>query len=395
MNHKQVTVLLVGISGYGHSYLSELFSKQNKHAHLSGVVDIQPKRSDYYEDIMEKNIPIYESIEEFYQENQADLAIISTPIHLHKQQSCYAMEHGSHVLCEKPMTANPDDIKQMIETRDRTGKFLAIGFNWSFTPSVQQLKADILSGKFGKAKRLKSLVLWPRNDEYYHRSSWAGKKYSPNGEKIFDSVVNNATAHFLHHLLYLTGETVETSSQLSQLTAELYKVNSIETFDTSAVSIQTTSNIDILYIASHAVKNSHRPHFELEFENAVITYDPEGDTSDVTAVFTDGTKQVYGDPEPNRNAKLNICVNAILNDDQDILCGVEAATPHVQAIYAMHQSVPETPFFPKEITRRKEDEQLNWVEGLEDILVKSYDNWCLPSDLDVEWAKKGKTIQID
>src|SRR5690625_6934891 len=97
------------------------------------------------------------------------------------------MENGSNVLCEKPTTANPNDINEMVEARDRTGKFLAIGFNWSFAPQTQRLKADILSGKFGKTKRLKTIVRWPRNDDYYDRSSWAGKKYSPDGDMIFDS----------------------------------------------------------------------------------------------------------------------------------------------------------------------------------------------------------------
>lgn len=395
MSNQKASVLLVGISGYGHSYLRELFSERNDSAYLVGVVDINPKRSDYYDEIVESKIPIYHSIEDFYREKQADLAIISTPIHLHKEQSCYAMNHGSNVLCEKPMTANPKDIREMIDVRDKTGKFLAIGFNWSFAPSVQQLKQDILDGKFGKAKRLKSLVLWPRNEDYYNRSTWAGKEYSPDGQMIFDSVVNNATAHFLHHLFYLTGDTIETSAKLNDVTAELYKVNDIETFDTCAVSIKTKSDIDVLYIASHAINKNRRPHFVLEFEHATISYNPDSETSDVVAVMNDGSKITYEDPEIERNNKLHVCAKAILEGNHNILCGVEAATPHVESIYAMHQSVPNVPFFPDEITKRDEGQKLNWIEGLDDILVECYENWSLPSESGVEWSKKGKTIKIN
>lgn len=395
MSNKKASVVLVGISGYGHSYLREIFSEKNNNANLIGVVDINPKRSDYYEQIVENDIPIFHSLEDFYKEKQADLAIISTPIHLHKEQSCYAMNHGSNVLCEKPMTANPDDVQEMINVRDKTGKFLAIGFNWSFAPSVQQLKQDILAGKFGKPKRLKTCVLWPRNDDYYLRSSWAGKEHSPDGEMIFDSVANNATAHFLHHLLYLTGDSIDSSAALDQVTAELYKVNDIETFDTCAVSIQTKSDIDILYIASHAVNKNRRPNFILEFENATITYNPNKETGDVVAVMNDGTEITYEDPEKGRNNKLHVCAKAVLEGNHNILCGVEAATPHVNSIYAMHQSVPNVPVFPNEITRRDEKKKLSWIEGLEDTLMNCYENWSLPSDLDVEWSKRGKTIEID
>src|SRR5690625_1569564 len=270
MDKNKVAVLLVGINGYGETYMREILSGKYENAYLAGAISTNPKRSKYYEEIQKREIPVYGSIEEYFQHHKADLTIISTPIHLHTKQSIFAMENGSHVLCEKPTTANPADIEKLIETRDRTGKFLAIGFNWSFAPPTQKLKADILSCKFGKAKRLKTVVLWPRNDDYYNRSSWAGKKYSQNGDMIFDSVANNATAHFLHHLFYLTGDAVDTSAQIDELTAELYKVNDIETFDTCAVTIKTTSDIEILYMASHAVHENRRPNFVLEFENATI-----------------------------------------------------------------------------------------------------------------------------
>lgn len=181
---KKVSILLVGMSGYGNVYLKELLTKKNENASLIGVVDINPKRSDYYEEIIHRDIPIYKSMSEFYSNNHSDLAIISTPIHLHKEQSCYAMNRGSNVLCEKPMSANPEDIQTMIDTRDKTRKFLAIGFNWSFTTSVQQLKKDILNGNFGKMKRLKSIALWPRTQDYFNRSNWAGKKHSHDGDMI-------------------------------------------------------------------------------------------------------------------------------------------------------------------------------------------------------------------
>src|SRR5699024_3010834 len=189
------------------------------------------------------------------------------PIHLHKNQACLAMEKGSHVLCEKPATADLEHLQEMIDTRDRTKKQLAIGFNWSFTESVQELKNDILSGKFGRPLKAKSIVLWPRNADYFNRSSWAGKKFSPDGDRIFDSVANNATAHFLHHLLYLSGDSIETSAEIDHLTAELYRANPIETFDTCAVRLQTKNDVEIVYIAAHAVSEQHRPKYIMEFEN--------------------------------------------------------------------------------------------------------------------------------
>lgn len=395
MSNQKVGVLLVGMNGYGETYLREILSDKYENAYLAGAISRNPQRSKHYDELMKREVPICGTMEEFFENHKADLTIISTPIHLHKAQSIYAMEHGSHVLCEKPITANPKDIEEMIEVRDRTGKFLAIGFNWSFAEATQKLKKDILAGKFGKAKRAKTIILWPRDDEYYGRSGWAGKKYSDDGDMIFDSVANNATAHFIHHLLYLTGSTIDTSAQIKELTAETYKVNDIETFDTCAAIMKTDDGPDILYLASHAVYENRRPHFVIEFEEATITYNPEEDDRGMVATLKDGSTIVYGDPEPDRNSKIPVCIDAAYKGHHQILCGVEASTPHVQSIQAIHESVLESPKFPEEITRRDEERKLNWVEGLEELLHECYEKWTIPSDLGVEWAQKGKTIQVN
>ncbi|QGH33933.1 gfo/Idh/MocA family oxidoreductase [Gracilibacillus salitolerans] len=390
----QISVLLVGIGGYGNVYTKNLFHGNHESVFVKGVVDIAPERSKFYQEFKDKNIPIYDSMDQFYQENQADLAIISTPIHLHKEQACLAMEKGSHVLCEKPATANREHLQQMIETRDRTKKKLAIGFNWSFTDSIQSLKQDILAGEFGRPFRMKSLVLWPRNADYFNRTGWAGKKYSPDGEMIFDSVANNATAHFLHHLLYLSGDSIETSAEIDQISAELYRANPIETFDTCAIHLHTKNDVEIVYLASHAIADEHRPKYTLEFEDATITYHPEGERGDIVAKWHDGREKVYEDPENIHSVKLDVMIEAVRNEKQSILCGPEAASAHVNAIFGIHQSVKDIPKFPKHWIAYDEERKLTTVQGLDETLKQCYQQFCLPNDLGVEWSKPGKIVKF-
>lgn len=392
---EKISVVLVGINGYGSLYLRELLSNQDARIQLNGVVDINPEFSDYYDELIGRQIPIYQSIESFYKEKQADLAIISTPIHLHKEQACFCMNYGSHVLCEKPMTANPKDVQVMKDTRDKTGKFLAIGFNWSFIPSILELKKDIIKGIFGKPIRFKSMVQWPRNESYYNRSPWAGKKYSTDGSMIFDSVANNATAHFLHNLLYLNGDNVDTSSKIDTLEAELYRVNNIETFDTCVTYIKTINNVDIYFYASHATKENKEPCFQLEFENATITYESDGDFNDIVADWNDGTSKIYKGPEnQNHLTKLSISLDAISNKNYQIPCGIEASIPHVLSIQAMHESVPLVKEFPQTIVRYDDFEKQFWIQDLSKILNYCYTNCFLPSETDTNWALRGKKINV-
>lgn len=386
-----VGIVLAGIGGYGNLYLEKLLEEGEKlNARLVGVVDPNPEICPNYKKLLEKQIPIFSSIEDFYEYHRADLAILSTPIHLHAPQTCYALNQGSHVLCEKPMSSSIDEVKAMIETRDRTGKFVAIGYNWSFTEPIQEMKNDILQGKYGKPLRMKAVVNWPRNKAYFERNDWAGRKFSDDGKPIFDSVVSNATAHYLHHMFYMLGPTTEESVEVKEVTAELYRANPIENFDTCAVKVKVAGDVEIFYFATHAVKESVGPQYVLEFEKASIVYENHR----FIARFHDGTEYIYANPNINQLEKLNVCIQAIREGTKDILCGPEAAFPHVQTIVAMNESVPEIVQFPKTMIHVDEESEVTWVEGLMEAWLQCYEQWSLPSELNIPWAKKGKTIVI-
>ncbi|MBS4199872.1 Gfo/Idh/MocA family oxidoreductase [Bacillus sp. FJAT-49732] len=392
---KKVNIVVVGIGGYGNLYVQQLLDFGNEmNASIAGIVDPNPELSGNYGRIIENNIPVFSTIEEFYINHNADLAILSTPIHLHASQTCYALLKGSNVLCEKPMCASLQEVKKIIETRNQTGKFVAIGFNWSFSPSVHDLKRDVLNGVFGKPKRLKTIVNWPRDAAYYNRNNWAGRLYSEDGAPILDSVANNATSHYLHHMFYLLGSKEDESVPIKDVSAELYHANPIDSFDTCAVKITTQAAVKIYYYATHAVKDSFGPHFLYEFEHATISRSDGQRENHVIARFKDGTEKVYPDPEKDHLQKLLTCINAVENGNHDILCGPEAATPHVQAITAMHESVPTITLFPENLINLDQEANVTCVEGLSETLFQCYEQWTLPSEVNVPWAKRGGMIEI-
>ncbi|RSL34783.1 gfo/Idh/MocA family oxidoreductase [Salibacterium salarium] len=384
-----VRLVLVGIGGYGNTYLRELY-EHSMFDMIQGVVDIYPENSTYYEEIKEHNIPIFSSLEAFYEECKADLAIISTPIHFHTKQTICALENGSNVLCEKPMSPVIEDAKRMIQLKEEKNKFVAIGFDWSFSDVIQNLKQDIIAGMFGKAKRMKTLVLWPRNEEYYERASWAGKKYAQDGTPIFDSVANNATSHFLHNMFYVLGDKPEESAPLDKLTAELYCVNDIETFDTCAFKGVTDAGTEIYYFASHAVTEELGPVFEYEFEDARILYKKN---ESIVVYFDDGTEKIYGEPEQERSYKLFHCIKAVQENRKETLCGPNAALSHVYSINAIHQSVPQAYPFPKEFINYDAANRMTSVQGLNTLLKQCYEQWLLPSETkEASWTRQGSVV---
>jgi predicted dehydrogenase len=68
----------------------------------------------------------------------------------HCEITVAALEAGKHVLCEKPMAITGADARLMVETANRTGKKLSVGFQNRFRPENQFLKAAIDEGRLGE-----------------------------------------------------------------------------------------------------------------------------------------------------------------------------------------------------------------------------------------------------
>ena len=344
---ERVSVLLVGIGGYGGRYADALLDRGEENGiSLAGVVDLTPEKYGRIEELRAGKIPLHGKMEDFYARKRANLAVIATPIQFHAAQACLALDHGSHVLCEKPLSATIQEALGLAEHRDRAGRFAAIGYQWSFGPAIQALKRDIMAGRFGRAKRLKTLVLWPRSTRYFGRS-WAGKKRDREGRWILDSIANNAAAHFLHNMFYVLGGCLDRSAGLRQVTAELYRANAIENFDTAAIRAITSEGVETLFLATHATPTTVGPNLCYEFERATILYESEssGGPSELRALLSDGTCHVYGDPTPDHAVKLWTCLEAV-RGQADIPCGIEAAIAQTVCVNAAQESRPAIVDFP-------------------------------------------------
>jgi len=388
--NKTISVVLAGIGGYGNLYVDALLDNvEMRGLSFVGVVDPFPEGCRRLSELKERNIPIFDTMDTFYKTKHADLAVISSPIHFHKEQSCLALSNGSNVLCEKPIAASVDESNQMIIAKEKYNKFLAIGFQWSYSRTILKLKKDIISGIFGKTKSLKTIVLWPRNKTYYARR-WAGKIKDDQGRLILDSVASNATAHYLHNMFFILGDEIDKSDVPVQVKAELYRANDIENFDTAALYVKTKNGTDIHYYASHAVLESYGPVFEYVFENGTVSYDGSTFKANIIAKLNDGTTIDYGNPNEEPLNKLWMSVSAIRNETK-ITCPIEAAMPHVSCIEGMHRST-DVIEFPASIKHFDINNQVIWVEGLSDMLLKCYANLTFPSKMNAMWAKAGGVV---
>jgi predicted dehydrogenase len=80
---------------------------------------------------------------------QLDAVAICTPASTHHQIAKDCLEHGLHVLIEKPMTTSSADARDLIEVADLNDRVLMVGHTFIYNPAVQALKEIIAGGTLG------------------------------------------------------------------------------------------------------------------------------------------------------------------------------------------------------------------------------------------------------
>ena len=395
-----VNVALAGIGGYGDSYLEALLNDPRaSRVRLIGVADPAPQRCRRLNDLRARNIPIHPSIQSLFAAPPVpiDLMMIVTPIHLHANHTCFALERGASVLCEKPLAATLAHATQMAQCEARAGgRFVAIGYQWSFSDAIQALKRDILSGELGRPLRLRTIVFFPRGLAYFNRNDWVGRLAMPDGETVLDSPANNATAHYLHNMLYVLGATRETSAFPKTVQAELYRANDIENYDTAAMRVRTTCGAELLFYTTHAVTDRCGPVCRYEFEKGVVEFD-QFNGSRFVARFHDGRKRVYGDPNADRNLKIWQSVNAV-RTGQPVACGVRAATSHTMCVLAAQLSSANIASFPESLRRVRGEngDSMIYVERLSESLRECFEAAVLPAEFGtLDWARPARAVHLD
>ena len=92
--------------------------RQDERFELVAVCSRTLERADEF--AAKHNIPhTFTSLEEMASSPLIDAVYIATPNYVHAEQSILCMNHGKHVLCEKPFASNAREVRQMIEAAQR------------------------------------------------------------------------------------------------------------------------------------------------------------------------------------------------------------------------------------------------------------------------------------
>lgn len=83
------------------------------------------------------------------QNKDIDAVCVASPTNTHFQFTKEALEHGKHVLCEKPLALKPEECAVLKELAAAKKKILMVGHIFVFNAGIVRLKEYIKSGELG------------------------------------------------------------------------------------------------------------------------------------------------------------------------------------------------------------------------------------------------------
>jgi len=92
------------------------------------------------------------SYDELYEDPGTDLVYVATPHSFHFEQAKASLLHGKHVLCEKPMTINAGQAKELFDIAAGRGLFVSEAIWTRYIPLAEVLREKLASGVIGEPR---------------------------------------------------------------------------------------------------------------------------------------------------------------------------------------------------------------------------------------------------
>lgn len=346
---------LIGVSGYGrvHLQLARAAHAAGRMRLRAAVVINADEESALVDTLKAEGCAIYSDYESMFaaEKGRLDLCLVPTGIHWHARMTIAALEGGANVLVEKPLCASPEEAAAIAEAEQRTGKFVAVGFQDYYEPGTRWLKRQLSQGAIGEVKSVRFLGVWPRARRYFDRNGWAGC-LQVEDQPVFDSPLNNAFAHFVMLSLYFAARSEDDAAAAEVLDAELFRTHRIESFDTGVVRSRTRDGVELWFGASHASTETIEPLIEIHgtkgsacwsYENEAWLQDDSGNRRHQPLMDVGGA----------REEMLGAVLRRIMDADERV-CTPHLASQHTRFIADLHNATT---------IENMPAEEVEWSEG--------------------------------
>lgn len=132
---------------------------------------------------------------EILADQEVDLLLITTRHNLHAGMSVESLRAGKHVFVEKPLALNTDELENVIEAQQSSGKTITVGFNRRFSPHAEKMKSLLGSAPMN--------VIATMNAGFIPANVWI------HDLKVGGGRIVGEACHFIDLITFLTGSKVK------------------------------------------------------------------------------------------------------------------------------------------------------------------------------------------
>lgn len=180
------------------------FSRDFENTKLTGrQLYLDPSRC--YEDFslmaaQEARLPDYRRI---------DFVVIVTPNVSHFPIAMAFLEHGIHVVCDKPMTHSLQEAEELVKLVEKSGLVFALTHNYTGYPLVKHAREEFREGAFGTVRKaiaeyLQDGLMMPLEKQGRRQTMW---RVDPAQSGIGGTLGDIGT-HCMNLLEYVTGDPI-------------------------------------------------------------------------------------------------------------------------------------------------------------------------------------------
>jgi len=135
---------------------------------VAGAFDINPRKSKQMgKELCLDDKRVYRTYEEMVEsesklgpDERVDFVTITTPNNWHFRMARDFLEAGFHVMCEKPMTFNVQEARDLVKLVSQTGKVFGLMHNYTGYPMVKLARDMVRQGDLGKIRKI--VVQYPQ-----------------------------------------------------------------------------------------------------------------------------------------------------------------------------------------------------------------------------------------
>lgn len=179
------------------------------------VAIIDPKEDTQQHPLYPKGIPYFSDLESFHKSGiTADVVTIATPNSLHVPLALNSLDHGEHVIIEKPMGISRIQCESVLFKALNVNKQVFVVKQNRYSPPSKWLKQIVEDKIIGDLYMVQVNCYWNRDDRYYKPGGWKGTKEFDGG------VLYTQFSHFIDIMFWVFGDIHNIKTNLNNFNHE-------------------------------------------------------------------------------------------------------------------------------------------------------------------------------